>query len=121
MLNTLGTTAAGDVIREVAVLNGATVTIWVYYDTARGKRVLIYQGTGPTANVSNVNGVMWHKGTGFDPGRALATAYGGEIWFSTFAPSLTVWHWDETRGLGKVEIALVEPNLLESVSTGPCF
>ena len=116
---TLGTTAAGEMIHEEAVLNGPTVTIWVYYDTAGGKRVLIYHGTGPTANVSDVNGVMWHKGTGFDPGAAVAD--GIEIWFSTLAPSFTVWHWDETRGLGQVDIGVVDPNILETMPAGPCF
>lgn len=116
---TLGTTAAGEVIREEAVLNGPSVTIWVYYDTAGGKRVLIYHDTGPTANLSDVNGVTWHKGTGFDPGAGVAD--GGEIWFSTFAPSLTVWHWDKTRGLGQVDIVLVDPNVLTSMPAGSCF
>lgn len=118
-LTALGTTSNGDVIHEQAILNGATVTIWVYYDTAGGKRFLIYHGTGPTANVSDVNGVMWHKGTGFDPGTAVSA--GAEIWFSTFAPSFTLWHWDQTRGLGHVDIALVDPYVLESLPAGPCF
>jgi hypothetical protein len=116
---TLGLTPAGDTISEEAVLNGATVTIWVYLDTADGKRALIYHGTGPTGTVADVNGVTWHKGTGFDPGWALADA--GDIWFSTFAPSLTVWHWDKTRGLGQVDISLVDPNILQSMPAGACF
>lgn len=118
MFNTLGTTAGGDVIQEEAVLNGPTVTIWVYYDPAGGHRVLIYNGTGPTANLSNANGVIWHKGSGFDPGAAVAE--GGDIWFSTFAPSLTVWHWDKVRGLGQVDIALTDPNIFESLPAGAC-
>ncbi len=80
---------------------------------------MIYHGTGPTGTVADVNGVMWHKGTGFDPGGAVAAA--GEIWFSTFAPSFTVWHWDASRGLGQVDIALVDPNILESTPAGACY
>lgn len=118
MFNTLGTTATGEVIKEAALLNGSTVTIWVYYDPAGGKRVLIYSGTGPTESVSNVNGVMWHKGSGFDPGAAVAE--GAEIWFSTFAPSFTVWHWDKARGLGQVDVALADPNILATMPAGAC-
>ena len=120
--NSRGTTETGDVIEEEAILNGPTVSIWVYYDTPDRKRVFIYQGTGPTAQLVDSEGTIWHKGSGFDPGFSIAE--GGEIWFSTFAPSLTLWHWDRARGLGEVDIALAKPalpKLLESAPAGPCF
>jgi len=115
----VGLTASGDPILKVSVLGKGTVTIWVYYYTAAGKRIVIYHKTGATANVSDVNGV-WFTGAGlFDP--AYAFTSGDESWFSTFAPSLTLWHWDATRGLKSVDIGVQDPHVLTSMPAGPCF
>jgi len=116
---TIGTTTAGEPIGQAEVLNGQTVTIWVYIDTAAHKRITIYHRTGPVGNLVTVDGITWHMGSGFEAGRLFATA--GGIWFGTLAPTTSMWHWDPTRGLTRVDIHLVDKNLLRIVPAGPCF
>ena len=61
---------------------------WVFYESAPGQRVTIYQG---------------HQGdtTGFDPMTPVGDGPG--IWFGDFGTG-GLWYWDPTRGLHKVPV-----------------
>lgn len=84
---------------------------WVFYESAPGQRVTIYQGQQDDA-------------TGFDPIEALGDSTG--LWFGDY-DSRTIWHWSFTVGLRKIDLGGVPPAIAgHSLSyvfvspVGPC-